>query len=256
MTTNVYLAEGALLGLSSDSQDGTQRLVLGTYERAVAPTHYGEVIRLRWLAEDAKPAIAWQDASGVSKAWVQAHMYLGPGATNLHQHLGIETSKADGSIHTRMSFPFDQDRILIETSDSDFMVGAGYLGVSHDSTGNADLNFSEQAGSSSYPKRWVLRRDNATKSGGSAGQNFRLDRYDDSGVVIDTVISFERQRGNISLWKSVASADYGGGARVMFVRDRTTAPTSNPSGGGILYSESGALKWRGSSGTVTTIAPA
>jgi hypothetical protein len=34
------------------------------------------------------------------------------------------------------------------------------------------------------------------------------------------------------------------------------APTSNPSGGGVLYVESGALKYRGSSGTVTTIANA
>lgn len=35
-----------------------------------------------------------------------------------------------------------------------------------------------------------------------------------------------------------------------------TAPTANPSGGGVLYVEAGALKYRGSSGTVTTIAPA
>jgi hypothetical protein len=35
-----------------------------------------------------------------------------------------------------------------------------------------------------------------------------------------------------------------------------TAPTSNPTAGGVLYVESGALKYRGSSGTVTTIANA
>jgi hypothetical protein len=33
-------------------------------------------------------------------------------------------------------------------------------------------------------------------------------------------------------------------------------PTTNPSGAGILYVESGALKYRGTSGTVTTIANA
>jgi hypothetical protein len=38
--------------------------------------------------------------------------------------------------------------------------------------------------------------------------------------------------------------------------DIGTAPTGNPSSGGTLYSEAGALKWRGSSGTVTTIANA
>lgn len=35
-----------------------------------------------------------------------------------------------------------------------------------------------------------------------------------------------------------------------------TAPSNNPTGGGLLYVESGALKYRGSSGTVTTIAAA
>jgi hypothetical protein len=35
-----------------------------------------------------------------------------------------------------------------------------------------------------------------------------------------------------------------------------TVPSSNPSGGGVLYVESGALKYRGSSGTVTTLANA
>jgi hypothetical protein len=35
-----------------------------------------------------------------------------------------------------------------------------------------------------------------------------------------------------------------------------TAPTTNLTGGGILYVEAGALKYRGSSGTITTIGPA
>lgn len=53
-----------------------------------------------------------------------------------------------------------------------------------------------------------------------------------------------------------ATAAYGGGVGVIGIANRTTAPTSNPSGGGVLYVESGALKYRGSSGTVTTIANA
>ena len=36
----------------------------------------------------------------------------------------------------------------------------------------------------------------------------------------------------------------------------TTAPTANLAGGGILYVEAGALKYRGSSGTITTSGPA
>jgi hypothetical protein len=41
----------------------------------------------------------------------------------------------------------------------------------------------------------------------------------------------------------------------MFMRN-STAPTANPASGGYLYIESGALKYRGSSGTITTIANA
>ncbi|MFD4608272.1 hypothetical protein ACFWOT_09160 [Streptomyces sp. NPDC058440] len=53
-----------------------------------------------------------------------------------------------------------------------------------------------------------------------------------------------------------ATADVGGGSGVVGIKDATTLPTSNPSGGGVLFSDKGALKWRGSNGTVSTIAPA
>lgn len=48
----------------------------------------------------------------------------------------------------------------------------------------------------------------------------------------------------------------GGGVGIQFIANATTVPTTNPTGGGILYCESGALKYRGSSGTVTTLAAA
>lgn len=48
----------------------------------------------------------------------------------------------------------------------------------------------------------------------------------------------------------------GGGSGVIFIANRVTAPTSNPTGGGILYVASGALLYRGSSGTITTVGPA
>lgn len=44
--------------------------------------------------------------------------------------------------------------------------------------------------------------------------------------------------------------------RGIFLGDASTAPTGNPASGGFLYSEAGALKWRGSGGTTTTIAAA
>lgn len=54
----------------------------------------------------------------------------------------------------------------------------------------------------------------------------------------------------------VNTSSVGGGAGVIGLANATVPPPANPTGGGVLYSEGGALKWRGSSGTVTTIAPA
>jgi hypothetical protein len=44
--------------------------------------------------------------------------------------------------------------------------------------------------------------------------------------------------------------------KVIGIGNATTVPTGNPTAGGVLYVEAGALKYRGSSGTVTTIANA
>jgi len=45
-------------------------------------------------------------------------------------------------------------------------------------------------------------------------------------------------------------------AQTAFISNAAVVPGTNPVGGGILYADSGAGKWKGSSGTVTTFAPA
>jgi hypothetical protein len=59
---------------------------------------------------------------------------------------------------------------------------------------------------------------------------------------------------NISLLSSIGS--FGNGSAVIFIANVNVIPSTNPINGGILYVDSGALKYRGSSGTVSTIAPA
>lgn len=51
-------------------------------------------------------------------------------------------------------------------------------------------------------------------------------------------------------------SDVGGGTDVIAIANASVAPTLDPTGGGIMYVEGGALKYRGSSGTITTIAAA
>lgn len=49
---------------------------------------------------------------------------------------------------------------------------------------------------------------------------------------------------------------FGSGQGVIGIANRAVVPTTNPTGGAVLYAESGALKGRGSGGTTTTIAAA
>lgn len=93
----------------------------------------------------------------------------------------------------------------------------------------------------------------------TAGNGLLIGTGTDAKPIVFGTNSAERLRlwsdGNVSLWGS-ASTGFGSGTQVIFMANRTAAPSSNPTGGGFLYAESGALKWRGSGGTVTTIAPA
>jgi len=71
------------------------------------------------------------------------------------------------------------------------------------------------------------------------------------GGLTNMIISTSR---NIQFASGASS--FGGGGGVIGIANAGTVPSTNPTSGGILYSEGGALKWRGSSGTVTTIAAA
>jgi hypothetical protein len=90
-----------------------------------------------------------------------------------------------------------------------------------------------------------------------AGGNFVNDSNIKTPAILDTgtstAINFGSSR-NVGLF--AASGSFGGGGGVLSIANAGTVPTSNPTGGGILYVEAGALKYRGSSGTITTIANA
>jgi hypothetical protein len=59
---------------------------------------------------------------------------------------------------------------------------------------------------------------------------------------------------NLALF--AAAPNFQNGAKIVYLANRATAPTADPSSGGYLYAEAGALKYRGSAGTITTVAPA
>jgi len=55
---------------------------------------------------------------------------------------------------------------------------------------------------------------------------------------------------------AAGAPDWKGMDRGLFIGDVSSAPVGDPVAGGFLFSEAGALKWRGSAGTVTTLAMA
>jgi hypothetical protein len=97
--------------------------------------------------------------------------------------------------------------------------------------------------------------DSASILGGTANQSATL--FTSSVPLTFFINGSERMRitsaGNVGIG---TTDQFGGGAKVIGIANATTAPSSNPTGGGVLYVEGGALKFRGSSGTVTTIANA
>jgi hypothetical protein len=71
----------------------------------------------------------------------------------------------------------------------------------------------------------------------------------------ETLVVFQREAagGNIGVR---TRSQFGGGKGVIGIANAKEAPSVNPGEGGVLFVEDGALKYRGSQGTVSVIAQA
>jgi hypothetical protein len=76
---------------------------------------------------------------------------------------------------------------------------------------------------------------------------------DDTGFETILVVQRLAAGGNIGFR---TRSQFGAGGGVIAIANATVAPTESPTDGGILWVENGAMKYRGSNGTVTVIAPA
>lgn len=107
-----------------------RRISLSTDQNWVYPTHQADLIRLRWLTNEAKPAITWYDATttqDVAMAAIVAHDYLSF-PTNRHKHISIETADTSNALQSRLEVPWgcdDSDCDVATASGADFVVGSG-----------------------------------------------------------------------------------------------------------------------------------
>ncbi|MFF3891792.1 hypothetical protein ACFYY3_01030 [Streptomyces sp. NPDC001812] len=273
--------------------DSTGRLNLYSYQRADVGS-YGETIRHFAMRKDSKQMEAWYFPSGGYDAnrepvgsfkpvvWAGAHWEANNHASN-HKHWSVETPSSTGSIETRFEVRFGNpnvdnaiaglDKTLIATNLADFVVRCTNdqeMRLTSPNGQEKRLVFSRDPEGSPQWRRWVIRSTNESETGANAGSNFQIGRYDDTGTLLDTPFVISRSTGNVTLGPgliarrasasqsslSLNTASLGGGVGVLAIGNAGTAPASNPTGGGVLYAEGGALKWRGPSGTVTTVAPA
>lgn len=121
-------------------------------------------------------------------------------------------------------------------------------------SGDAVCNFSFRTfGASTYAPCGSFRftaAENQTET--ARGSNYDL-RTVKNGTTVEVIRLYIAHDGNFGF---NTTTQFGSGEMVIGIANATTVPTTNPTGGGVLYVEAGALKYRGSSGTVTTIAPA
>ncbi len=82
-----------------------------------------------------------------------------------------------------------------------------------------------------------------------------IDTFTSAPIVFGTA-NVERMRITSDGSLGVGTTQFGSGVRVIGIANATTVPSTNPSGGGVIYCQNGRLMYRGSSGTVTQLAPA
>ena len=123
--------------------------------------------------------------------------------------------------------------------------GTGYAALQNNTTGSNNTGVGFQAGYTDGTTATVATVNNTTLLG------FQAQALVSNVAVIGSRVAANRQSLCLGNYGEVGS-----GLGVFALSDAATAPTTNPTGGGVLFSEAGALKWRGSSGTVTVIAVA
>lgn len=154
-------------------------------------------------------------------------------ATNTHAYRNVvSTWSAKQTIAAPVSIRDGWNVSVSAASNS----GAGMGFLNSGTSGRDYYVFSSGANNSVGPGRWVV--------------------HDDTAGIVRLVID---ENGNLGFKRETSVADgsaWGGGVGVIGIGNCDTAPTTNPNSGGILYVQAGALKYRGLSGTVTTLGPA
>jgi hypothetical protein len=145
----------------------------------------------------------------------------------------------------------DSHKFIVQHGSS--TLGSGTISLKFQSSSGdvealTDWNFTK-AGSQNFTKEGTGNLQFRTAATGQE-ISFRPKLIETLVLTDDGVNGIARLLGNTAI---NGSGSFGSGVGVVFMGNRTTAPTTNPSGGGLMYAESGGLKWRDSAGVVTAL---
>lgn len=200
-----------------ETSDTTARLTVESYQISYLKP-FGEGIRLMLKSANAKNMIAWYDAfttpsSPKPIAWVGAHYgtYI---AGLIHKHWAVETSKADGALHSRFTITYGQDLAVsrfnaTHVQHTASQGGRVWLTVAPDKQTQQErsLLFSTGVNATTKERRWAITADNRAEAGTATGSDLRVVRYSNSGVPLSTAIRISRASGQISTPHDVEISD-------------------------------------------------
>jgi len=162
----------------------------------------------------------FDDSDWKRVVWAGAHWFAqdqvdDENPTDIHGHWSVETPLPNGELHTRFQIFFNDrtdptlvgnEVALISTSRADFM-------VSRYTTGGEDCGRFILAGTHSLDRmvefartdddpantRWKIGVNAQQESSGNVGGNFELQRYDDAGDSLGTLLYGRRSNGELTI---------------------------------------------------------
>jgi hypothetical protein len=178
-----------------------------------------------------------------------------------HTGLSISTNGGSGTQVRISSTGLAVTGALSATTGANFATSSGNVGIGtsspatlFDVTGGSGTQANPPtSGTTSGGVARIRSFNNALDIGSTTANTLWLQAANSTNLALVYPISLNPSGGNILVG---TTTNGGTGADRVIAIANGNAPSSSPAGMGQLYVESGALKYRGSSGTVTTIANA
>lgn len=140
------------------------------------------------------------------------------------------------------------DIFFVKRDTGNTIFGGDWGGIPTDTGGIIQILGTTRTQTSGFTAGLQIRPIYNQTSGTAANTDLHINRVE-TAVGSGAQYLIDAQVGDVSRLRLHTTG-------TVFLVNATSAPGSNPSGGGFIYIESGALKYRGSSGTITTVAAA